>query len=106
MPPKKDGPSKKTIEKKKEKMAEDKTFGLKNKNKSKAVQKYVAQVQHQIKGTSEAAERKKMEEKKKAAQAKEMMEKQMKELFVAAIVQPKVGIIRLIVHMLHNALCF
>lgn len=40
MGPKKDqGPSKKTEMKKKEKVIEDKTFGLKNKNKSKAVQK-------------------------------------------------------------------
>lgn len=40
MPPKKaDGPSKKTEMKKKEKVVEDLTFGLKNKNKSKAVQK-------------------------------------------------------------------
>jgi hypothetical protein len=31
-------PSKKTEQKKKEKIAEDLTFGLKNKNKSKAVQ--------------------------------------------------------------------
>lgn len=37
----KDGPSKKTEAKKKDKVIEDKTFGLKNKNKSKAVQKYV-----------------------------------------------------------------
>ena len=33
------GPSKKTEMKKKEKIAEDKTFGLKNKNKSAKVQK-------------------------------------------------------------------
>jgi hypothetical protein len=33
------GPSKKTEQKKKEKIVEDKTFGLKNKNKSKTVQK-------------------------------------------------------------------
>lgn len=40
MPPKKDnGPSKKTIAKQQEKIIEDKTFGLKNKNKSKTVQK-------------------------------------------------------------------
>lgn len=36
---KKDGPSKKTEEKKKAKVAEDLTFGLKNKNKSKVVQR-------------------------------------------------------------------
>lgn len=33
------GPSKKTEQKKKEKIVEDKTFGLKNKNKSAKVQK-------------------------------------------------------------------
>ena len=32
------GPSAKTIKKEKEKIVEDKTFGLKNKNKSKVVQ--------------------------------------------------------------------
>ena len=46
MPPKKNapkkaekGPSNKTINKEKAKIVEDKTFGLKNKNKSKVVQK-------------------------------------------------------------------
>jgi hypothetical protein len=34
----KEGPSKKTEQKKKEKVVEDLTFGLKNKNKSKVVQ--------------------------------------------------------------------
>ncbi|EQC35022.1 hypothetical protein SDRG_07262 [Saprolegnia diclina VS20] len=90
MPPKKNQVSKKTVEKKKEQMLEDKTFGLKNKNKSKQVQKYVQQVQHQVKGTSEAQERKKLDDKKAAAAAKEAIEKQMKDLFMAAIVQPKV----------------
>ena len=50
MPPKKQqkGPSTKTIEKEKKKVAEDKTFGLKNKNKSKVVQNYVKQVTNQV----------------------------------------------------------
>lgn len=70
MPPKKDGgPSKKTEQKKKDKIIEvcriitslnlpaisdhfqkiqDKTFGLKNKNKSTKVQKYVQQVSKQV----------------------------------------------------------
>ena len=40
MPPKKkEEPSKKTINKMKDKIIEDKTFGLKNKNKSTKVQK-------------------------------------------------------------------
>ena len=51
MPPKKTkdtGPSAKTLNKEKVKLVEDKTFGLKNKNKSKAVQKYVAGVTNQV----------------------------------------------------------
>ena len=38
------GPSAKTIKKEKEKTVEDKTFGLKNKNKSKQVQKFISGV--------------------------------------------------------------
>ena len=38
------GPSNKTLQKEKAKVVEDKTFGLKNKNKSKQVQNYVKQV--------------------------------------------------------------
>jgi hypothetical protein len=38
-PKKVEGPSKKTEQKIKNKIVEDKTFGLKNKNKSKVVQK-------------------------------------------------------------------
>ena len=38
------GPSNKTLQKEKAKIVEDKTFGLKNKNKSKQVQNYVKQV--------------------------------------------------------------
>lgn len=52
MPPKKKGgptgPTNKTLEKEKKKVVEDKTFGLKNKNKSKAVQNYVKQVTNQV----------------------------------------------------------
>lgn len=52
MPPKK-GPtnkeSKKTVEKKKDKIVEDKTFGLKNKKGAKT-QKFIQQVQKQVKG--------------------------------------------------------
>ena len=51
MPPKKKdqkGPSAKTLQKEKAKVVEDKTFGLKNKNKSKAVQQYVKQVTTQV----------------------------------------------------------
>ena len=71
MPPKKPGPSKeskKTIEKKKEKIVEDKTFGLKNKKGAKT-QKFIQQVQKQVKGNAlsknEPPKPNKKEEKKK-----------------------------------------
>jgi hypothetical protein len=51
MPPKaKSGASKKTVDKVKNKIVEDKTFGLKNKNKSKTVQKYIQGVTKNVKG--------------------------------------------------------
>jgi hypothetical protein len=37
----KDKPSKKTIQKKQDQVVEDRTFGLKNKNKSKKVQSFI-----------------------------------------------------------------
>jgi len=42
------GASKKVVEKEKKKVIEDKTFGLKNKNKSTKVQKYVSTVKSQV----------------------------------------------------------
>eukprot|EP01015_Nassula_variabilis_P006430 TRINITY_DN1489_c0_g1_i4.p1 TRINITY_DN1489_c0_g1~~TRINITY_DN1489_c0_g1_i4.p1 ORF type:complete len:390 (+),score=127.55 TRINITY_DN1489_c0_g1_i4:151-1320(+) len=48
MPPKCSKPSTKTEQKQKEKIIEDKTFGLKNKNKSKTVQKYIKGVAQQV----------------------------------------------------------
>lgn len=47
MPPKKQPVSKKTEEKKKQKVVEDKTFGLKNKKGAK-MQKYIAQIEKQV----------------------------------------------------------
>nr|CAG4645767.1 EOG090X0C5B [Lynceus sp. MCZ IZ 141354] len=71
MPPKQSsGASKKTEVKKKEKIIEDRTFGLKNKKGAKN-QKFIQQVQHQVKfGGSQAA--KKVEEQK-------LLDKQKKE---------------------------
>lgn len=68
-PPKKAGAqkeSKKTIEKKKDKIVEDKTFGLKNKKGAKT-QKFIQQVQKQVKGNEKNTVPKvsKKEEKKK-----------------------------------------
>ncbi|KAH8485274.1 hypothetical protein H0E87_026896 [Populus deltoides] len=71
---------------KKQKIAEDKTFGLKNKNKSKNVQKYVQSlkqnVQPQPDSSKLAAKKKKEEEKAR--------EKELNELFKVAVSQPKV----------------
>lgn len=51
MPPKKvDKGQQKAAEKIKQKIVEDKTFGLKNKNKSKSVQKFIRSVQQQVSG--------------------------------------------------------
>jgi hypothetical protein len=57
MGPKKGGgeaPGKKAVQKQKEKIIEDKTFGLKNKNKSKAVQSYIKSVETTVKGGKSA----------------------------------------------------
>lgn len=58
---------KKTVQKKVQKVVEDRTFGLKNKNKSKAVQKYVEQVQQQAKLMGRSRDEIKREEAAKAA---------------------------------------
>ena len=86
MPPKKDAKSEKgqlkALEKAKQKAAEDKTFGLKNKNKSAKVQKFVSQVKLQakhggnLKGGEQAlkaAEIKAKEEKQKKKQQQAML---------------------------------
>lgn len=90
MPPKDSKSSKKTIEKEKKKIIEDKTFGLKNKNKSKKVEKYVKSVTQQVqnKGLDRRAEelaKQRKEEKLKAEQAKREMEA----LFKPVVNQPK-----------------
>lgn len=49
MPPK-SAPSKKAEQKAKDKIIEDKTFGLKNKNKSAKVNQYIKQLEATVKG--------------------------------------------------------
>ena len=77
MPPKAQQGSKKAEAKAKQKIIEDKTFGLKNKNKSTKVNKYIQQVENQVKqggrrkdpeAEAQVAlkEKKKLEEQKKA----------------------------------------
>lgn len=71
---------------KKQKVVEDKTFGLKNKNKSKTVQKYVQSLHQSVQPkpdhAKEAAKKKKEEEKAR--------EKELNDLFKVAVSQPKV----------------
>ena len=66
MPPK---ASKKTVEKAKQKVIEDKTFGLKNKNRSAKVQAYVQEVTKNVR-TSNRDEMKKQAENESRKQAK------------------------------------
>ncbi|EDW02095.1 zinc finger CCCH domain-containing protein 15 homolog [Drosophila grimshawi] len=77
MPPKKApaGPSKKTEQKKKEKVIEDKTFGLKNKKGNKQ-QKFIQQVQKQVQAGGhhprQEGDKKKDEKEKKLADQREL----------------------------------
>ena len=52
----KDKPSKKAIKEKKEKIVEDATFGLKNKNKSKKVQQFIQRVEKGVQNSHGGAE--------------------------------------------------
>jgi len=92
MPPKKadKGPSKKTEAKKKEKVIEDKTFGLKNKKGGKN-QKYIAQVEKQVKSGGNPIRRKdeelRMAEKKAKEDAKKREEEEKRLLNKVVVVQ-------------------
>lgn len=63
------GPSKKTEAKKKEKVVEDKTFGLKNKNKSTKVQAYIKNVHNNV-FNEKGGESKKIEDQNKQREEK------------------------------------
>ncbi|KMZ69783.1 Zinc finger CCCH domain-containing protein 11 [Zostera marina] len=86
MPPK-DKQSKADLAKK-QKNVEDKTFGLKNKKKSKSVQKYVQNIQASAQPKPDpsklAAKKKKDEDKAR--------EKELNDLFKVAVTQPKVPV--------------
>ncbi|GMY14674.1 zinc finger CCCH domain-containing protein 11-like isoform X2 [Fagus crenata] len=73
---------------KKQKIVEDKTFGLKNKNKSKNVQKYVQTLKQSVQPKPDpskiSAKKKKEEEKAK--------DKELNDLFKIAVSQPKVPV--------------
>lgn len=95
MPPK--TASKKTVDKVASKIVEDKTFGLKNKNKSKKVQSFVESVKKQAKssaldktlGKAGADEARRKEQERKAKEAAEAAEKEMMALMRASVKQPK-----------------
>merc|ERR1712029_839928 len=85
MPPKKQDnkPSKKTEQKKKDKVIEDKTFGLKNKKGNKN-QKFIAQVEKQVKSGGDPRARKIEEERaleKKRKEEAKLEEEEKKKLF-------------------------
>ena len=82
MPPK----SKKATEKAQKKVVEDKTFGLKNKNRSTKVQKFVQQVESSVKSGNREQAKKNAElaEKKSAKEAKAAYEAEMAQLFKVA----------------------
>ncbi|KAL8431304.1 hypothetical protein ACSSS7_005389 [Eimeria intestinalis] len=68
----------KALEREKQKIIEDKTFGLKNKNKSKAVQKFIKSVQQQAKGPQKGGEAHEIAKKKEEQQMKKaQMQQQM-----------------------------
>jgi len=97
MPPKKaDKASKKTQEKAKQKVVEDKTFGLKNK-KGKKQQTYIKTVQHQVQGNQKKAGEKANEPKLSKREQERKKLEELNDLFkpvqevqkVAAGVDPK-----------------
>lgn len=92
MPSKKKGDtgSKKALQKKKDKLIEDKTFGLKNKKKSKKVQNQIASITKNIKDGGLNPKMRKIEEQKKAAKSeakarKKAMEEERNALFGEAL---------------------
>lgn len=88
MPPK--GPSTKTQAKAKAKVIEDKTFGMKNKNKSSKTQKYIASLEQAVKNGGDRKAKKVEEEAQKAREAKKEAEKEKQEL--AKLIKPVVQV--------------
>ena len=91
MPSKKkqDKGSKKTEQKKKQKVIEDRTFGLKNKNKSKKVQQHIESVTKNVMNSGDRRQRALEEQRKKQKAEAKMRKKAAKEeqdaLFGAAL---------------------
>jgi len=98
MPKKAAAAGKPLAEKKVQKIVEDKTFGLKNKNKSKKVQEYVAQVQQAARGGGKNGQSRSAEwyaaqeaKKKKEKEEKKALEKQMLKLLAEGYNGPLQG---------------
>ncbi|RIA93096.1 hypothetical protein C1645_690990 [Glomus cerebriforme] len=94
MPPKKNQPSDKSKQKEKQKIIEDKTFGLKNKKKSAKVQQQIKQIQSQVMSAGNRKTLKEKETEKQALANKKLAEQKKKEelaeLFKPVQVQQKV----------------
>eukprot|EP01114_Cavostelium_apophysatum_P003681 TRINITY_DN1377_c1_g1_i2.p1 TRINITY_DN1377_c1_g1~~TRINITY_DN1377_c1_g1_i2.p1 ORF type:complete len:368 (+),score=152.10 TRINITY_DN1377_c1_g1_i2:166-1269(+) len=92
MPPKKaGGPSKKSVDKAKTKIVEDKTFGMKNKNKSKKAQEYIKNVEKQVKGSTAEADKLKYENKMKKKEEEERLKLE-RDIFKPAVAATKVPV--------------
>mmetsp|Transcript_12299 Transcript_12299/g.18423 ORF Transcript_12299/g.18423 Transcript_12299/m.18423 type:complete len:246 (+) Transcript_12299:2-739(+) len=89
MPPKK---ATKPDKKKAAKQIEDKTFGLKNKSKSKTVQKYVKTVEQSVKSSQGMVKSEQDKQKKKASkEAAKKAEMELKALFNEGLMEAKKG---------------
>ncbi|CDW57619.1 zf-CCCH domain containing protein [Trichuris trichiura] len=89
MPPKKGNqPNKKTVEKQKEKIIEDKTFGLKNKKGAKQ-QKFIKMVTHQVK--NQGVSMSKIESEKREKQKKKTDLDDLNALFKPVVNMPKIS---------------
>ncbi|XP_022111984.1 zinc finger CCCH domain-containing protein 15-like [Acanthaster planci] len=91
MPPKKQQqPSKKTVEKKKDKIIEDKTFGLKNKKGAKT-QNYIKTVTNQVKYGNQKAKAKEQQEQLDRKSKKKQEQEEINMLFKPVTAQQKVA---------------
>jgi hypothetical protein len=89
MPPKKSAKPDKAKQAAKQKVVEDKTFGLKNKKKSAKVQQYVKNVQQSV-NRDELKKQQERQTAKERKKAEEAAKREMDELFAMAIKQPRV----------------
>ncbi len=71
--------SKKAEQKKKNQQIEDRTFGLKNKNKSKKVQSYVKSVTNSVNNSGDRKQRAEEERRKRAKAEQKLRKQQMKD---------------------------